>query len=224
MQKISVVVPCFNGEKYIAETIDSILAQSYPIHELIVVNDGSTDSTAALLASYPKIVVLNQSNLGVASALNAGIKRATGDFIAFNDADDIWVEHKLEWQMAALEKHPEQEVNFGWVQNFISPELSETERAAIFCPPAPLKGILKCCMVLRKTVFEKYGLFDEQYRTGDFVEWFSRAQDQGITFGFIDKVAVRRRLHTTNLSSSPNLGSDFAAILKRRLEAKRKGL
>jgi glycosyltransferase involved in cell wall biosynthesis len=224
MQKISVVMPCYNGEKYIRESIDSVLAQTHPVHELIVVNDGSTDATLAILESYNGIVVINQANLGIAPALNTGIKRATGNYIAFNDADDNWMPQKLEWQLAEMQKNLELEAVFGWMENYISPELSEAEKASILCSTTPLKGFLKGCMLAKREVFERYGYFDEGYRTGDFVEWFSRAKDLGIAYGFVEEVIFKRRLHTTNLSSSPKLGSDFATILKRRLEAKRKGL
>ena len=222
MHKISVVVPCYNGEKYVAEAIESVLRQTYPVHEIIAVNDGSTDSSRIILEGFPEICVINQENKGISAALNVGIKKACGHFIAFNDSDDIWNTEKIALQIAAMEKNLELEAVFGMVENYVSPELSESEKATILCPSNPLKGFLKGCMLAKREVFQTYGYFDESLRTGDFIEWFSRAKDSGINFGFVEETVLKRRLHTTNLTSSPNLGKDFASILRKRLELQRK--
>lgn len=223
MKEISYILPCYNAAKYLKASLASMLNQTYPFREFIAINDGSTDNTAEILSQYPEITTIHQPNRGVSAALNAGINRANGKYLAFNDSDDTWHENKIALQVQALENNPDWEAVFCRVQNFISPDINETEKAKILCPPEPLIGFMKCCMLIKREAFEKYGLFNESYRTGDFVEWFSRAQDLGIQYGHIDQVLVMRRLHNTNLSSSPNLGNDFAKILKMRLDAKRKG-
>jgi glycosyltransferase involved in cell wall biosynthesis len=105
--RISVVIPCFNGEKYIRETIRSVLQQSLAPIEILVIDDGSKDRSAAFAASFgPPVRVLRQSNRGQAAARNVGIRAAEGDWIAFLDADDLWHPTKLERQATALLEAP----------------------------------------------------------------------------------------------------------------------
>lgn len=101
---VSVVMPVYNGERYLREAVDSVLKQTYPAVELLAVNDGSTDGSAALLASYAgRIVTIEQPNQGVGAARNAGITRARGEFIAFLDQDDWWRPEKLAAQVALMQ-------------------------------------------------------------------------------------------------------------------------
>ncbi|HEY8353177.1 MAG TPA: glycosyltransferase family A protein [Sphingomonadales bacterium] len=109
---ISVVIPAYNAERTVAETLDSVLAQSMQDFEIIVVNDGSRDATGAILDFYAerhpgKVRVIHQENTGQARARNNGIAAARGRYIAFNDADDIWAPEKLERQLRFLEDNPE---------------------------------------------------------------------------------------------------------------------
>src|SRR5688572_33231336 len=101
MPTVSVVIPAYNAAAFIRETIDSALAQTYRDFEVIVVNDGSTDDTMARLREFgSRIRVHEQSNSGVATARNSGVKIATGSWIAFLDSDDLWMPQKLERQLA----------------------------------------------------------------------------------------------------------------------------
>ena len=101
MQKVSVIIPAYNAANFIEETVDSALAQTHRDVEVIVVNDGSTDATLDRLQKYgSRIQVVNLSNGGVARARNEGVKRATGEWVAFLDSDDLWVPKKLELQLA----------------------------------------------------------------------------------------------------------------------------
>lgn len=101
---VSVVIPCYNGRQWIQETIQSVLNQSYPIEEVIVVDDGSTDNSAELAQSFGKPVrVMSQLNQGESVARNRGIDEATGDWVALLDADDLWTPDKIEKQIAQIE-------------------------------------------------------------------------------------------------------------------------
>lgn len=115
---VSAVVPAFNAERTIAETLDSVIAQTYPELEIIVVDDGSTDSTARAVERVDpgrrKLRLLKQKNAGVAAARNAGIDAASGDFIAPIDADDIWHPEKIERQMAAMTDKPDSGFVYTW--------------------------------------------------------------------------------------------------------------
>lgn len=116
MPKISVIVPVYNGEKTILETIQSIQAQTFSDFELIIINDGSTDGTLDVISTVndDRLKVFSYENGGLPVARNRGIRRCRGEFITFIDADDLWKPDKLELQLAALEKNPEAGVAYSW--------------------------------------------------------------------------------------------------------------
>ncbi len=116
MPKISIITPAYNAERTILETIESVQNQTFSNFELIVINDGSKDRTLDLLQTIKdeRLKIFSYENGGVAIARNRGLSHATGDFIAFIDADDLWTPDKLELQLAALQKHPEAGVAYSW--------------------------------------------------------------------------------------------------------------
>ncbi|MUG99151.1 glycosyltransferase [Scytonema sp. UIC 10036] len=116
MPKISVVIPAYNAELTIAETINSVLLQTFTNFELIVINDGSKDKTLEIVEGIDdkRVKVFSYENGGLPTARNRGITRAVGEFIAFLDADDLWTPDKLELQLAALQQHPEAGVAYSW--------------------------------------------------------------------------------------------------------------
>jgi glycosyltransferase involved in cell wall biosynthesis len=104
---ISVIVPVFNCERFVAEALQSVLAQDYPNLELVVVDDGSTDATPDVVRSvHPKVRLVCQRNLGPAAARNRGIRESHGEYLAFLDGDDVWLPGKLAAQMAHLQALP----------------------------------------------------------------------------------------------------------------------
>jgi glycosyltransferase involved in cell wall biosynthesis len=116
MPLISVIIPAYNAERTLLETVDSVQNQTLANIEIIIINDGSTDRTGNLIEnlSDPRIKAFSYENGGVAVARNRGIDHATGEFIAFIDADDLWILDKLELQLAALQQHPEADVAYSW--------------------------------------------------------------------------------------------------------------
>src|SRR4051794_39471252 len=123
---VSCIVPVFNGERYLREALDSILAQSHSALDVLVVDDGSTDDSAPLAKSYgDRLRYFFQPNAGPAAARNVGLAAARGEFVAFLDADDRWHPHKLTLQLARFGARPELDYCVTHVQNFWVPELKE---------------------------------------------------------------------------------------------------
>ena len=107
IKTVSVIMTTYNGEKYLREQIDSIISQTYPIYELIIQDDGSTDNTVSIARDYAKSnpavkVFVNEKNLGLNQNFKTAVMRATGDFVAISDQDDVWYPQKIERQIAAI--------------------------------------------------------------------------------------------------------------------------
>ncbi|MGL5192222.1 MAG: glycosyltransferase family 2 protein, partial [Chroococcales cyanobacterium] len=116
MPTISVIIPAYNAEKTIQETIESVLNQTFPDFELIVINDGSTDRTLEIVSGLTdsRLQVFSFPNSGPQKSRNRGISLATGDYLSFIDADDLWTPDKLERQLQSLQEHPEAAVVYSW--------------------------------------------------------------------------------------------------------------
>ena len=163
---ISCIIPVFNGEVYLAEALESVLAQTYQPLEVIVVDDGSTDGTAEVAGHFrSRITYIRQSNQGSASAKNAGMNAARGEFYAFLDSDDIWDPEKLRRQIDHLQERPETDLCFTRFQHFWVPELAEEEKRYQGHPMSqPLSAYLVSSLLARHTVFETHGQFDSGRR------------------------------------------------------------
>src|SRR5437773_3884093 len=199
---ISCIIPVFNGERYLTEGLDSILAQTYRPIEIIVVDDGSTDGTRELVASYrDQVRYLWQPNSGPATARNQGLSAASGEFVAFLDADDLWHPEKLQRQMARFQARPELDYCVAHAQNFWVPELIEEERR--FCDhriSKPLPGYVTGTLLVRHALFGTVGLFNPNIKHADDTEWFLRVSEHGAAMELLPDVLLYRRLHQTNLS------------------------
>jgi len=165
---ISVIIPTYNRAHLLPRALDSILSQSCLPNEIIVVDDGSSDDTSVLMASlYPEIVFIQQSNTGVSCTRNVGIKRASGDWIAFLDSDDEWFPEKLEVQMNALYKNPELKIchtNEIWIRNGtrVNPKKKHERFGGwIFQKCLPLCCISPSSVIIHKSIFDEVGLFDD---------------------------------------------------------------
>lgn len=221
---VSIIVPVYNGEKYLSEAIDSILAQTYHPVEIILVNDGSTDGSAEIARRFsPALEYCYQMNAGTGAARNRGIGLARGSFFAFLDADDVWLQGKLMIQMAAFYDNPETDIVFGHVKQFYSPELDEITKSRLFCPDEAMPGFLPCTMLIKREAFFQVGLFETNWRLGQDVSWIMRARERGLREVMVPDVIYMRRLHKNNKGiTHRQFGRDRIRILKASLDRRRR--
>lgn len=220
MSLISVIIPVYNREKYIAEAIESVLAQTYKPLEIIVINDGSTDNSAEIIKNFgSKIKYFDQVNSGLANTLNKGINLTNGEFIAFLDSDDLWVKNKLSLQMAIFANNPDVDIVFAYVQQFISPELEDEIKHKIYISQEIIKGYSKGTMLAKKEVFSQIGLFDTTLKLGDFIDWYFKASEQGIKNLICPEILLKRRIHDNNMGIiQKKYRSDYVKIIKASLD------
>lgn len=199
---ISCIVPVFNGARYLAEALDSILNQTFGPLEVIVIDDGSTDPTPEVAAGYgDRIRYVRQDNAGAPNARNRGLNLVRGEFVAFLDADDLWHRHKLAKQMARFEARPELDVCLTYLQNFWIAELkNEEDRFEGHRLSEPVPGYVTQTLLARASAFERVGPFNASLRVGDPMDWFLRAAELGLLIEMLPEVLVERRMHQSNMS------------------------
>ncbi len=215
---ISCIVPVFNGERYLKETLDSILAQTFQPVEILVADDGSTDNTAGLVSRYgQRVRHLWQANAGEAAARNLGLTAARGEFVAFLDADDLWYPQKLERQMSRFQEPAPIDLCFTRYENFWVPELAEEElrhRGKMLSQPQSSWSI--STLLIRRAGFERFGKFGTAAYwppESENLIWFLHAVEQGAVVEVMPDILMSRRLHSTNQSRKQTLET-FFPILK----------
>jgi len=216
----SVIVPVFNGERFLAEALQSVLAQTLPPDEIIVVDDGSTDGSAALAAQFPRVLVLQQPNRGAGAALNLGIRHARGDLLAFLDADDRWLPGKLAAQSAILAADATVDMVFGHVRQFRQGE-GEGQTVVI---SEPQVGIGRCAMLIRRAAFVRAGAFSEDPGLPEFIHWYLQAQAAGLRAVILPEVVFERRIHAHNSGggrSQEALRQSYLRVLRQSLAQRR---
>ncbi|MCK5447702.1 MAG: glycosyltransferase family 2 protein [Gemmatimonadetes bacterium] len=225
---ITCIVPVCNGERHLEEALDSILAQDWRPIEVIVVDDGSTDRTAAVAqdvaARAPEVRVITQENAGPAAARNTGIAHSRGALICFLDGDDLWHQEKLAKQAERFEADPRLDYCVHYVQNFWDDELAaEAEQYRDHARGQPIPGYVTQCLMARRPTFERIGTFDPDLQHGDSADWFLRARAEGLTEELMPDVLGYRRMHAENRSRTQASGSldEFFGILKQSLDRKR---
>ncbi len=211
MPKVSVIIPTYNREKYITETINSVLKQTYSDYEIIVVDDGSTDNTEQLIKEQfgDKIIYLFKTNGGPASARNLGIRVAKGEYIAFLDSDDLWMPEKLEIQIDYMDAHPECGLSFTKALSFIADSISQYEDMELMyniTTSPTLKNLIQgnfipnLTVITQKRCIDDVGGFDERKELigkEDYELWIRVAMNYSIAC--IPRVLARYQLHGENL-------------------------
>jgi glycosyltransferase involved in cell wall biosynthesis len=219
---VSVVVPMHDGERYVAECLDSILGQTVPPAEVIVVDDGSTDGSATVVEAYGRGVrLVRQANAGPGAARNTGIALATQPLLAFLDHDDLWVADKLERQLAALGGRPDLSGVFGHMVEFVSPDVVPEAACRLVPALEPQPATLVSCLLIHAAEFRRVGELETASRA-DFVDWYLRALDAGLKFDVLGDLLVRRRLHGRNYTlRNGDVKRDYLRHIKASLDRRR---
>jgi glycosyltransferase involved in cell wall biosynthesis len=212
---ISAVIAAYQAERFIAETLESVLGQTRPPDEVVVVDDGSWDGTARELERFAdRIRVIRQPNGGYQNAINRAIREARCEFVALCGADDVWEPRKLEYQEQAILAHPEADLFFGHFESFGNFEAVGGQRPVTARPPG--EGLLDSSELLdvlfrqdvigtafiaiRRDLFDRLGPFLEDCQVEDYDFWF-RCLEAGVRFYYDPRQLGRHRRHDANLTN-----------------------
>jgi len=202
---VTVVIPAFNAERYITQAVDSVLRQTCGMFECIVVDDGSKDQTRSVVERYgPAVRYEFQTNAGPATARNRGIELATGDFVAFLDADDVWNPDKVAVQMARFNGRPELVGCAAHVQNFHSEDTGTPAQGQVVT--------LGTTLIVRRSLFNAVGMLNPEYWHRDLQDLLVRAEDRGFKIEILPDVLAQRRIHSNNMSNHRS-GADHLELI-----------
>ena len=226
MVKVSVIIPVYNGEKYISEAIDSVLNQTYKDFEIIVIDDGSRDNTPKILKEYgDKIRWKSQEHKGQASALNEGINMAKGKYIAYLDADDVFLPERLEIEVKYLDAHPDVGLVYS---DFYKIDKNGKIRRIIKSRPQDnfvllqINYITRIAVMHRRECLNEVGLFDESITGDDDWDMWIRISEK-FKMGYIDKPLAKYRIHGGNISLTRPRRLDRGRYMKMRILEKAYG-
>lgn len=211
---VSVVIPVYNAEAFVAEALDSVFAQDYEPYEVIAVDDGSSDSSAAIVRSYPEVRFFQQENRGASAARNVGVTAASGEFVAFVDADDVVPPNKLSLQVGYLLEHPDIVCVLGRQRWMTLPDGLVAD--VVWGDP---DGIPIMSMVMRTSVLRDVGEYDED-KGGD-LDMLVRLRERGLEFVVLPDIVLDRRYHGGNLVAGRSLSPLPAISLKEKLDRER---
>jgi glycosyltransferase involved in cell wall biosynthesis len=217
---VTLIVASHNGEKFLAETLESAFAQSFDPFEVVFVDDGSEDATPDIARSFP-VRYLRQENLGLAAARNTGLEHASGEFIAFLDDDDILPPTKLDVQVRYLREHPSIGCVLGrqeWIFEGVEPPA--LTRDPVF---GEVGGIQFVTAMIRRHVLEELGGFDPSFRYAEDRDLFIRLREHGVEIAVLPEVVLRKRLHGANMTMNAPATHPMLRSLREKLERQRHG-
>ena len=219
MAPISVVIPVRDGAPLIDQALRSVQAQVQVPHEIIVVDDHSSDGLDAVMAQFPEVILLRSPGEGAAEARNAGAAQATQQWLAFLDADDLWPASRCERQLQFLAENPGVDLVSGAIQQFQRKSGAEFVRIG-----APTPSRLPTASLVRRAAFERVGGFSARFRVGETIEWWTRAVDAGLSCAVIPDTVLWRRVHEANLGRTAQQPDRayldmLHAVLQRRRES-----
>ncbi len=219
---VSVIIPVYNGARYLRAALESVFAQTYRSFEVIVVDDGSADDSGIIAQSFPEVRYLHQTNQGVAAARNHGIEAARGEFFAFLDQDDLWTPDKLRLQIEYLRSHPDVGYTLTQQKFFLDPgaTLPAWFRKELF--DSVHTGWVLGTLVVRRTTFEQVGNFVTGYSAANDSDWFFRAKAAAIPMAVVPELLLLKRIHDANDSArAKEILSELLKVVKTSLDRQR---
>jgi glycosyltransferase involved in cell wall biosynthesis len=220
---VSVVIPCYNAEAYLAEAIESALRQEAGPLEVVVIDDGSTDGSAGVARCFGGAVRYEyQANAGISAARNRGVELAAARYLAFLDADDVWPAGSLTLRLDMMRAYPGTACVFGAVEEFVSPDLHEDPGSRIPLTHPAQVARLAGSMLIERDAFVRVGFFDPRLTVGETIDWVARAEDVGISMRTADAVVLRRRIHRDNTVTRERARqNDYLRALRTTLTRRR---
>jgi glycosyltransferase involved in cell wall biosynthesis len=217
---ISVIIPVYNGERFIQEAIRSILNQGYHPIEILVVDDGSTDDTKMRVLDFGKqIKYLYQKNQGPGAARNSGLKYAKGNLIGFLDCDDLWPEGRLDLLLQKYKEDPFLEIVMGHIRSEPVQDSIKVPEKLLNPHVMPLFG----SGLFKKSVFKKVGLIDVSLRYSEDQDWFLRAKEKGVSISILTEIVLIRRIHSDNMTDGADWKEvNILKVLKKSIDRRRK--
>ncbi len=199
---ISIIIPVFNSEKYLNETLRSVLNQDYLQREVMVIDGNSTDGTENICKNFSGINFHKQKGEGISDALNFGIEKSKGEFICFISSDDLWTHNKLSTQCKFMIENPEIQYSVTRAKFILDPNSKKPANfREEFLEKDTVQNILETLMA-RKSLFEKIGDFDTEFSAGMEIDWFARAIDKNIPMAVIDKTLTHKRVHSESITQN----------------------
>ena len=224
--RVSVIVPCYNTSQFVEETLNSVFSQTYLDYEVVVVNDGSPDTSdleRVLGPFMPRIVYVKTENFGLAGARNNGIRASKGELIALLDSDDMWEPTYLEVQVRKLDENHSADIVYSRALIFgDSPRagtcLAASRGEVTFTSLVEEKCVVMVSVLARRSALERAGLFDPELRSCEDFDMWLRCVKAGSRIIYHDEVLFRYRRRKGSLSSDPiwMLGSALKVLVKMR--------
>jgi glycosyltransferase involved in cell wall biosynthesis len=225
---ISVVMAVKNAARYLRTALDSVIAQSYAVSEIILVDGHSTDDTESIARSYPGVRWMQESGHtkpGYAAAWNDGIRAATMDLVALLDSDDHWAPRKIEWQVAALRADPSARCAVGHVQFFLEPGETPPPSFKPSLLERPHVAYMPGALLAWRALFDEVGYFDTAMEIANDIEWFARLKDRRTPVAIVPDVVIHKRVHSRNLSYSaartPVVNREMIQALRQSIHRQR---
>ena len=219
---VTAIIVARNGERFLPAALQSIAAQNRPPDEVILVDGQSSDRTAEIAQSYSGMRYVLQPDLGIANARNQAIRLATGDFVAFLDADDIWTPDKLEVQLGFMLANPKLQYSTTLLRLFYEPGTPARHGFRDEGFADGIEGRFPGTMLARRSVFEQVGPFDPAFSVAFEVDWFARAQDAGVPAGLVEQVLLHKRIHAdNNAARRGTFRREWFDVMRRSLARKR---
>lgn len=221
---VSAVIAVLDGEKFLAEAIESVLGQTVPCTQVVVVDNGSVDRSREVAERYtPQVTVLDEPKRGIGPARNAGLAAAEGDFVGVLDCDDLWEPHKNEIQLDAFARIPDLGLVFGHVVQFADSSYDPSLHGELDLSQGPQPGLFLPSMLAPLEVWRQVGPWSEDVGVSDGLEWLLRARALGLREEMLPDLVMRRRIHNSNHSRRKRHEvGEFAHFLKRAIDERRR--